>query len=79
MIPELTAEWLRMKFGLPPEAAVRAADELMFRLGLRKEFGVVERGEPEPTWLSDYRDLPVRDGELLMVRWKSEWKADNGG
>ena len=79
MIPELTAEWLRMKFGLPPDAAVRAADELLFRLGLRKEFGVRERNESEPCWLSDYRDLPVRDGELLMVRWKSEWKADNGG
>jgi len=76
VIPELTAEWLRMKFGLPPEAAVRAADELLFRLGLRKEFGVKERGEPEPGWLSDYNDLPVRDGEVLMVRWKSEWRPN---
>ena len=76
MIPELIAEWLRMKFGLPPEAAVRAADELLFRLGLCKEFGVKERSELEPGWLSDYNDLPVRDGEVLMVRWKSEWRPN---
>jgi len=70
------ADWLRMKFGIPPAMADKYATELILHMGLRKEFGVKERGEPEPGWLSDYNDLPVRDGEVLMVRWKSEWRPN---
>lgn len=46
----------------------------------RREWGICEKGQPEPGWLSfDRADLAakLRDGERLMSRWITGWKADN--
>lgn len=71
------AGWLAMKYGIPAGVAEAHAGELVALLGLRREWGVKEVSEPEPGWLSEAPDLPVREGELLMVRWLTEWKADD--
>ena len=57
------------------------ADAVIAELGLRREWGICESGEPEPGWLADERtDLPTyrRPGDVVMTRYITEWQADDG-
>lgn len=56
------------------------ADAVIAELGLRQEWGIKERDEPEPGWLGDTREEltgKVRPGEQLMHRHVTDWKADD--
>lgn len=50
------------------------ADAVVKALGFRVEWGVTELNEPDPVWLSDANDLPVREGETLMCRLITPWE-----
>jgi hypothetical protein len=54
------------------------ADAIIQALDLRREWGVKERDEPAPGWLSDANDLPVREGETLMCRLITPWEPTTG-
>ena len=56
------------------------ADAVIAELGLRQEWGIRERGEPEPGWLADTRDKlapKLRPAELLMRRHITDWESDD--
>ena len=52
------------------------ADVLIREIGLMREYGVKEKGEPEPGVLSFDRDeitKYVREGDVMMRRWITDW------